>query len=141
MAQYAKSTSVSSELSRLEIEKILIRYGAEGFAYATTNGRAMIGFTLSGKQVKFVLPLPKQEEFDLTPTGRKRTENSRYEAWEQACRQRWPAVDAMPVVRCKDCKRCKSDDLGNLICGLTVYEMEISKNDYCSYGEREDNDE
>lgn len=34
MAQYAKSTSVSSELSRLEIEKILIRYGAEGFAYS-----------------------------------------------------------------------------------------------------------
>ena len=52
-----------------------------------------------------------------------------------------PAIDAVPVVRCKDCKRCKSDDLGNLICGLTVYEMEISKNDYCSYGERKDNDE
>lgn len=29
MAQYAKNTNVSSELSRLEIEKILVKYGAE----------------------------------------------------------------------------------------------------------------
>ena len=65
-----------------------------------------------------------------------------YSEFEIFCMlRRWPAVDAVPVVRCKDCKRCKSDDLGNLICGLTVYEMEISKNDYCSYGERKDNDE
>lgn len=37
MAQYAKNTTVSSELSRIEIEKVLIRYGANNFAYA--NGR------------------------------------------------------------------------------------------------------
>ena len=40
MAQYAKNTNVSSELSRIEIEKVLIRYGAENFAYATANGMA-----------------------------------------------------------------------------------------------------
>ena len=43
--QYAKNTNVSSELSRLEIEKILIKYGVDNFAYATSNGIAMIGFT------------------------------------------------------------------------------------------------
>lgn len=92
MAQYAKNTTVSSELSRLEIERVLIKYGADNFAYATANGQALIVFTMCGKQVKFILPLPKKEEFCKTPTGRERSENSRFEAWEQACRQRWRAL-------------------------------------------------
>lgn len=92
MAQYANKTTVSSETSRLEIEKILIRYGADNFAYATTAGKSIIGFTMNGRQIKFVLPLPIISDFSLTPTGRERTENSKYEAWEQACRQRWRAL-------------------------------------------------
>ena len=92
MSQYARNTNVSSELSRLEIEKILIKYGADNFAYATASGKAMICFTMFDRQVKFFLPLPKKEEFRFTPTGRDRTENSQYEAWEQACRQRWRAL-------------------------------------------------
>ena len=74
MGEYAKNTTVSSELSRLEIERVLIRYGAENFAYATANGKALIGFCMSGRQIKFILPLPRREEFGLTPTGRQRTE-------------------------------------------------------------------
>lgn len=93
MAKYAANTNVSTELSRIEIEKTLIRYGAENFAYATTAGKAMIGFTMCDRQIRLILPLPKIEEFALTPTGRTRTENSKYEAWEQACRQRWRALN------------------------------------------------
>lgn len=88
MAQYAKNTNVSSEMSRLEIEKILIKYGASNFAYATAQGQALIAFTMYGRQVRFLLPLPKREEYRYTPTGRERTENSQYDAWEQACRPR-----------------------------------------------------
>ncbi len=82
MPKYATNTNVSSELSRLEIEKILLKYGAENFAYATANGQALIVFRMNGKQVKFILPLPQREEFKLTETGRTRTENSQYEACE-----------------------------------------------------------
>ena len=60
MTQYAKNTNVSSELSKIEIEKILIKYGAENFAYATAVEKALIGFTMFGRQVKFILPLPKK---------------------------------------------------------------------------------
>ena len=74
--QYAKNTNVTSELSRLEIERILIKYGADNFAYATANGQALIGFTMLDRQIKFILPLPKREEFRLTPTGRERSANS-----------------------------------------------------------------
>ena len=72
MGKYAANTSVSSELSRLEIEKTLIRYGADNFAYATSNGKALIGFTMYDRQIKFVLTLPCKEEFSKTPTGRER---------------------------------------------------------------------
>lgn len=81
-AIYEKDTNVFSELSRLEIEKALIKYGAENFAYATSADKAIIGFTMHERQVRFVLPLPKREELRLTPTGRDRMEKSQYDAWE-----------------------------------------------------------
>ena len=117
MPQYAKNTNVSSELSRLEIEKILIRYGAENFAYASANGMSLIGFTMNERQIKFILPLPKREEFALTPTGRTRTENSQYEAWEQACRQRWRALKL--VIQAK---------LEAVECGISVFDDEFMAN-------------
>lgn len=102
MGTYAKGTSVSSELSRLEIEKTLIRYGAAGFAYASAPGKAMIGFQLEGRQVRFMLPLPdiNSDEFRFTPTRRtERTEKSQYDAWEQECRRCWRAL--LLVVKAK----------------------------------------
>ena len=117
MSKYAAQTNVSSELSRLEIEKTLIRYGAEGFAYASTQGKAMIGFSMNERQIKFVLPLPVLSEFRLTPTGRTRTENSQYEAWEQSCRQRWRALNL--VIKAK---------LEAVECGISVFEDEFMAN-------------
>lgn len=41
-----------------------------------------------------------------------------------------PTVDAVEVVRCKDCKhRCENDDF---IC------IGVKNNDFCSYGERKE---
>lgn len=117
MPQYAKNTNVSSELSRIEIEKILVRYGADNFAYATASGKALIGFSLCNRQVKFILPLPKIEDFSLTPTGRQRTDKSQYDAWEQACRQRWRALKL--VIQAK---------LEAVECGISVFEDEFMAN-------------
>ena len=117
MPQYAKNTSVSSELSRLEIEKILLKYGATNFAYATANGQALIVFTMQERQVKFVLPLPRKEEFSKTATGRTRTENSQFEAWEQACRQRWRALKL--VIQAK---------LEAVECGISIFDDEFMSN-------------
>lgn len=117
MGKYASNTSVSSELSRIEIEKTLIRYGAENFAYAMAQGKAAIGFTMCGRQIKFILPLPSKDEFKYTPTGRDRSENSQYEAWEQACRQRWRALSL--VIKAK---------LEAVECGISVFEDEFMAN-------------
>lgn len=117
MAQYAKNTNVSSELSRLEIEKILIKYGADNFAYASADGKAMICFVMCSRQVRFLLPLPSREEYRLTPTGRERTENSLHEVWEQACRQRWRALKL--VIQAK---------LEAIECGISCFEDEFMAN-------------
>lgn len=117
MGKYASNTTVSSELSRIEIEKTLIRYGADNFAYAMMQGKAFIGFTMNERQIKFVLPMPSKDEFKYTPTGRDRSENSLLEAWEQACRQRWRALNL--VIKAK---------FEAVECGISVFEDEFMAN-------------
>ena len=51
-----------------------------------------------------------------------------------------PTVDAVPVVRCKDCvhwREAVTNDKGFLICPDSG--MEITESDFCSYGERKEN--
>lgn len=114
MAQYAKNTSVSVEMSRIEIERVLIRYGAENFAYAVSNDKAMIAFKMHNRQVKFMLPLPSIKNYELTPTGRQRSDNSKFDAWEQDCRQRWRALKL--VIQAK---------LEAVECGISEFEDEF----------------
>lgn len=50
-----------------------------------------------------------------------------------------PTVDAVPVVRCRECKyakKAKVNKKGFRICPAS--HMEIVDDDYCSYGEREE---
>jgi hypothetical protein len=58
-----------------------------------------------------------------------------------------PTVDAVEVVRCKDCKHYSSDQYG-CECGLhsekenedyPAFAVQMLPNDFCSYGERKDN--
>ena len=95
MRRHAEQTSVSTDRSKAEIEKLVTHYGASNFASGWEDNRAYIMFTLSDRRIRFVLPLPEKgsEEFTLTP-GRKylRTPEESLKAWEQACRQRWRAL-------------------------------------------------
>lgn len=50
-----------------------------------------------------------------------------------------PTVDAVPVVRCRDCEHLVNAVVnvnGFLICGVS--DMEITPEDFCSYGERKE---
>jgi hypothetical protein len=93
--KYASNTDVSADRSRSEIEKTLQRYGATGFMYGWQDDRAVIGFVLNNRQIKFILQMPDRnsEEFQLTPTGRERKPAQIYAEWEQATRQRWRALN------------------------------------------------
>ena len=95
MTRYAADTSVSQDKSRNEIEATLKRYGATSFMYASEEAAAMIGFRISGRMVKFVLPMPdpNAREFTHTPAkGMARSPAEAQKAWEQAGRQRWRAL-------------------------------------------------
>lgn len=53
--------------------------------------------------------------------------------------KKMPTIDAVHVVRCKDCsywKAAKVNAKGFLICPASG--MEITEDDYCSYGERKE---
>lgn len=95
MNSYAEGTSVSVEKSRGEIETTLRRFGAEGFAYATDNRRAVIRFTAEGRQIRYTLTLPDRTDFDYRKCGTGRAKNSREtgdQKWEQACRRKWRSL-------------------------------------------------
>ena len=47
-----------------------------------------------------------------------------------------PTIDAVPVVRCKDCKHVKRIYDGRLVCGATTNPNWVSDEHFCSYGER-----
>lgn len=60
--RYAEGTTVAPEKSRMEIEQILRRYGADQFVSGWSTQNAVIGFTAHGRQVRFVLPMPSIDE-------------------------------------------------------------------------------
>ena len=51
-----------------------------------------------------------------------------------------PTVDAVPVIRCKDCKRWRrsKSDTTVMVCDWDRYER--TENDYCSWAKRKDDD-
>ncbi len=97
MSRYAKDTSVSVNDSKAEIERIVERYGADGFMSAWSGDKAVVAFTMSGRHVRFVLTMPSKdaEEFHIYMRGSVRYQRDPEPArklWEQACRQRWRAL-------------------------------------------------
>ncbi len=95
MSRYAENTRVSAEQSRSEIEKILTKYGANGFMYGWQQESALIAFEMKGRRIKFILPFPKKTDREFTHTQKyntRRTEKQAFGEWEKACRQRWRAL-------------------------------------------------
>ena len=95
MARYAKNTTVSSDKTRMAIERVLVRYGATGFMYMWKGSDAVIAFEIGRYHIRLNVPMPDKnsDEFRLTPTGYERTnEEAIYKIWEQATRQRWRAI-------------------------------------------------
>ena len=57
--RYASQTKVPVDRTRAEIEKVLTRYGADQFISGWERGRAMLGFRISNRMVRFELVLPE----------------------------------------------------------------------------------
>lgn len=50
-----------------------------------------------------------------------------------------PTVDAIPIVRCKDCKYHDEGDCRGFICNGYFKYSDVEPYDFCSYGEMRDN--
>ncbi len=93
MGKYAAQTQVSTDQSRMEIERTLLRYGADQFGYGWEGNRATIAFRAHGRFIRFTIELPRRDAPEFTQHSRgQRTETAAYAAWEQACRQKWRAL-------------------------------------------------
>lgn len=92
MSRYASNTTVSAEKSRIEIERTLARYGAGAFMYGTKDSRAIIQFEMTGKRIRFDLPLPSMSNFEKDGRRAKRSRERQLVAWEKSCRQKWRAL-------------------------------------------------
>ena len=81
MSGYASKTSVPISRSRNEIERTLIRYGADEFFYGTCLRGAAIGFKYKGRCIKYNVPLPERGKYPQNKTGEQK--------WEKECRRSW----------------------------------------------------
>lgn len=93
--RYASQTSVSSDRTRAEIERTLVRYGATGFMYAWQDDHVVIAFTAHDRQIRFFLPMPDRNDREFTHTperGQRRSEDQIESHYERAVRSRWRAL-------------------------------------------------
>lgn len=92
-SRYAARSSVSPDRSRASIERLLVRYGAQRFAYGWQPGSATLAFTIGSRTVRISISMPDEDEVAMTPTGRRRASSVRQAALAQAERQRWRALE------------------------------------------------
>lgn len=57
MARFAERTQVPASKSRIDIEKVLTKYGATGFLFGQTEEKAIVGFQMRDRHIRFTLPL------------------------------------------------------------------------------------
>lgn len=91
MGMYAKDTTVSVDRSKAEIERLVVKYGAEGYSTAWSKNKARVEFIIGGRHIRMdiALPSPDDKRFQLTETGRSRSSEAAFKDWERECRAVW----------------------------------------------------
>ena len=88
---FAKTTQVSVEKTRAELEQLLNKSGADNVGYMTRGGRFTWLFTLENRNIMIEIPLPNRQDRSITHTPQtnvRRTDASAEAAYEQAIKQR-----------------------------------------------------
>jgi hypothetical protein len=117
MSRFAEQTTVTSDKSRSEIERTLVRYGASRFMYGWEDECAAVAFEMQSRRIMFRLPMPDRNARTITHSpARKylRSPEEQEKAYEQAVRQRWRALAL--VIKAK---------LEAVESGITVFEEEF----------------
>ncbi len=92
---YASNTKVSAEKSRAEIERLVMRHGADEFGYLTRRDEATIRFVYKNIPVEMTVPMPDRDEdrFRFTPCRSvERTDEAAFEEWQKEVRRCWRSL-------------------------------------------------
>lgn len=121
---YAEGTSVPVERSQTEINKVLMKFGADQFISASSSSppAVLMGFRAKGKLIRFHLPMPLPEEYKGTPLQVEKL-------WNAEIRRRWRAL--LLVLKAKleavgsGITTFEQEFFGHILMpgGMTVYEM------------------
>lgn len=135
MPKYAEGTTVSTISSRLEIEKVILKYAGQRaeFAYMQRDGAADIVFAAHNRRVRFTLPLPTMEEAKKGAMGKRDwgqvQDVGRRQAWvERESMRRWRclvlAIKAKLEVVESGIATFEEEFLAHIVnpAGITVYQ-------------------
>jgi hypothetical protein len=91
---YAQGTEVSVERSQIELQQVLRKYGATGYATGWTEQAGIVQFAAEGRQIKFIVPMPQagDEGIRLTKQRIVRTPAQVKTALAAEERRRWRAL-------------------------------------------------
>jgi len=122
VTQYAAATEVTASKSRDEIERTLVRYGADQFMYGWQDSNALVAFRMEDRQVRFILPLPSKDDKQFTEYVSRgklwaREPAAAAKLYEQSVRQKWRALAL--VIKAK---------LEAVESGISVFENEFMAN-------------
>lgn len=96
VGRYASGTEVSEGRSKEELERTLMRFGAEEFIYGRNATGIMIGFRYEGRAYRISVPMPGRDDECIThtPTGYERAQGTAEKEWAKECRRRWRVLCA-----------------------------------------------
>jgi hypothetical protein len=115
---YAQRTDVSSEQSKGEIEKLVRRYGASKFVSGWDEKHATVLFEMKARRIRFVVPIPTEDEMTKTPEGQTRHKADLIQkARDQEVRRRWRSLAL--IIKAK---------LEAVESGIAVFESEFLAN-------------
>jgi hypothetical protein len=95
MGKYAVGTSVSTDKTKMEIERVLRKYGADGFSYGWEGVNVYVAFRIKSRPVKIAFSLPNKNNREFTHTESRNLPRDTDQAarlWEQACRESWRSL-------------------------------------------------
>ena len=93
--RYAAHTRVSEDRSRIQIERMVLKYGAEEFGTLIKKNEALVGFKYKNIRVEMAVPLPDKNDkrFSMTPAGRnRRSQTQAFAEWDKEVRRRWRSL-------------------------------------------------
>lgn len=102
MNAYAAGTTVSVDRSRLEVERLLRRYGAARVGAAWEPTAVRLDFELGGRVVRLVVPMPQEAE--VTREHKNLSAAAVTRRLGQAERERWRTLCLLLKAKLESCR-------------------------------------